>query len=194
MSSDYHFVTEWRVAGSVAEVKEIFSDAESLTRWWPAVYLGARVSRPGASDGVGRLVDVYTTGWLPYTLRWTMNVTEAMTDEGFALEATGDFVGAGRWSLATDGPEVVATYDWRVRATKPLLSRLSWILKPAFAANHHWAMRRGEDSLRLELRRRRSVNDDERRRVPPPPPATFRWLVSWADGWPNIPRWVDQLR
>lgn len=186
MSTVYHFVTEWRVAGSVDQVREVFSDAESLTRWWPAVYLGARVVTEGAPDGVGRQVDVYTTGWLPYTLRWTMHVTEPLTDAGFALEVTGDFVGAGRWRLAADGPEVVATYDWRIRATKPLLSWLSWILKPAFAANHQWAMRRGEESLRLELRRRRAVDDDQRHRVPPPPPVTFGWMVHWPGANPPL--------
>ena len=64
---------------------------------------------------------------------------------------------------------MVITYDWRISATKPLLRRLSWLLRPAFSANHHWAMKRGEESLRLELRRRRDPGDP----VPPPPPPTF---------------------
>ena len=58
---------------------------------------------------------------------------------------------------------------------KPLLRRLSWLLKPVFAANHHWAMARGEESLALELRRRR--HPDQPEAVPPPPPATFRRLT-----------------
>jgi hypothetical protein len=71
---------------------------------------------------------------------------------------------------------VVITYDWRVSATKPLLRRLSWLLRPAFAANHRWAMARGEESLALEMRRRRAGSEEARRRVPPPPPPTFaRW-------------------
>jgi hypothetical protein len=66
---------------------------------------------------------------------------------------------------------------WRVRASKPLLRRLTWLLRPVFAANHRWAMARGEESLRLELRRRRATSEAERRRVPLPPPATFGWLT-----------------
>jgi hypothetical protein len=39
-------------------------------------------------------------------------------------------------------------------------------------------MARGEESLRLEVRRRRATSETERRRVPPPPPApTFRRLI-----------------
>ena len=41
-TNEYHFVTHWRVRGTVAEVMEVISDAESLPRWWPAVYLEAR--------------------------------------------------------------------------------------------------------------------------------------------------------
>jgi hypothetical protein len=92
---------------------------------------------------------------------------------GFALTATGDLDGNGRWTFQPDGPEVVITYHWRVAADKALLRRLSWLLRPVFAANHRWAMARGEESLRLELRRRRAANAVERGLVPPPPP-TFR--------------------
>ena len=126
----------------------------------------------GGEDGVGRALDLHTKGWLPYTLRWTLRITEPMTDAGFALEATGDLSGTGRWTFRPDGPEVVITYDWRVHATKPLLRRLSWLLRPAFSANHLWAMRRGEESLRLELRRRRAT-EGSAGDIPPPPPATF---------------------
>ena len=80
--------------------------------------------------------------------------------------------------FTTDGPEIVISYDWRVSATKPLLRRLSWLLKPVFSANHRWAMARGEESLRMELRRRRALGQGRGQgSVPPPPPPTFRWLL-----------------
>jgi hypothetical protein len=172
----YCFRTVWRVAGTVAEVQAVLGDSASLTRWWPAVYLDVVQVATGSRDGVGHTVEVFTKGWLPYTLRWTLRITEPMTDTGFALAAQGDLEGAGRWTFAPDGPEVVITYDWRVAATKPLLARLSWLLRPAFEANHRWAMARGEESLALELRRRRDPFAD----VPPPPGPTFRRLAARA--------------
>ena len=176
MGPQYEFVTAWRVAGTVDEVTDVLGDAVGLPRWWPAVYLGVNLVEPGGPDGVGRTLDLHTKGWLPYTLRWRLRITEPVTDTGFALEASGDLEGTGRWTFEQDGPEVVITYDWRVSATKPLLRRLSWLLRPAFAANHHWAMARGEESLALEMRRRRADSEDARRRVPAPPPPTFaRW-------------------
>ena len=168
---DYQFRTVWRVPGNVGEVATVLTDPAALTRWWPSVYVAVVPVSEGRPDGVGRSVELLTRGWLPYTLRWTLTITETATAAGFALAATGDLVGTGRWRFAQDGPEVVVTYDWRVHASKPLLRRLSWLLRPAFEANHHWAMRRGERSLALELRRRRATTPEQRVAVPPPPPA-----------------------
>lgn len=177
MAADYAFHTVWRVAGTVDEVRAVLADGASLPRWWPAVYLAVDVLEQGGEGGVGAEMALFTKGWLPYTLRWTLRVTEPITDTGYALTATGDLVGTGRWTFAQDGPEVVIAYDWRVAASKPLLRRLTWLLRPVFAANHRWAMARGEESLALELRRRRATSEAERRRVPPPPVATPLWTV-----------------
>jgi hypothetical protein len=177
MGSDYHFVTEWRVVGTVEEVKDVLGDGLSLPRWWPSVYLSVTQLEEGGVGGVGGVLDLHTKGWLPYTLRWTLRITEPVTDVGFALEATGDLEGTGRWTFRQDGPEVVIEYDWRIHATKPLLRRLSWLLRPAFSANHHWAMNRGEESLQLEMRRRRQAENGSGESIPPPPRPTFAWML-----------------
>jgi len=145
MGNDYRFLTVWRVAGTVQEVMAVLGDAESLPRWWPSVYLSVVPVKDAAPDGTGMVVDLHTKGWLPYTLRWALTITEPMTETGFALTAAGDLNGTGRWTFTTDGPEIVISYDWRVSASKPLLRRLSWLLKPVFSANHRWAMARGAE-------------------------------------------------
>ena len=173
-AADYHFVTVWRVPASVGEVMAVIGgDASDLPRWWPSVYLEATVADAGGPGGIGRSVALWTKGFLPYTLRWTFTVTETRAD-GFTLEAVGDFVGRGIWTFAPDGDATRVTYDWRIAATKPLLRRLSALAKPLFAANHHWAMRRGEESLRIELARRRAAGDATiLAALPAPPGPTF---------------------
>jgi hypothetical protein len=57
-----------------------------------------------------------------------------------------------------------------VRAEKPLLQALSPFLRPLLAANHRWAMRKGEESLALELARRRAATPADRAKIPAPPP------------------------
>ncbi len=174
-ANEYHFITHWRVEGTAEEVYSVLEDVASLARWWPAVYLEVAVIEPGGAGGVGKRVALHTKGWLPYTLRWQFRVTEARRPERLVLEAAGDFVGRGAWAFADTGSgRVGITYDWRIRADKPLLRALSFALKPVFAANHRWAMARGEESLRLELARRRARTPGAASRIPPPPGPTFR--------------------
>lgn len=177
----YEFVTHWRVQSTVEEVAAILGDALDLPRWWPAVYLDVEELEPGDAHGVGRLVRLYTKGWLPYTLRWQFRVEEANPPHGFAIAAEGDFVGRGVWSFVQEGDEAAITYDWRIDAEKPLLRRLSYALKPFFAANHRWAMAKGEESLKLELARRHAATPAERAAVPAPPgPTSARPLAFGA--------------
>lgn len=159
-------------------------DATDLPRWWPSVYLDVRVLAEGDERGVGRAVELWTKGWLPYTLRWRFTTTRNDGVDGLALRAEGDFVGEGVWTFAQAGSSVVATYDWRITAEKPLLKRLTWLLRPAFSANHRWAMRQGERSLRLELARRR-LPSERAARLPQPPPPTFRRLLRRSPGSPQ---------
>ncbi|MFO7537672.1 MAG: polyketide cyclase [Chloroflexota bacterium] len=184
-ANEYHFVTHWRVPGTVEEVAEILSDATDLPRWWPAVYLDVEETKPGDEDGIGKEVSLYTRGWLPYTLRWQFRVIESDYPHSFALESWGDFVGRGEWRLRQNGRFVDVTYDWRIQAEKPLLRLLSFLLRPIFAANHRWAMARGEESLHLELARRAAVRQKtsnqgkQNRPIPPPPgpPLPYDYLL-----------------
>lgn len=153
-ANEYHFLTHWRVESTVEEVSDVLGDPMGLPRWWPSVYLAVKQIKPGDADGIGRVVELHTKGWLPYTLRWSFRVTESRRPYGFSLEAWGDFEGRGVWTFAAAGRFVDITYDWRIRAEKPLLRYLSFLLKPIFSANHRWAMARGEESLRAELWRR----------------------------------------
>jgi hypothetical protein len=171
--NDYHFITRWRVEGTVEEVSDVLDNVRDLPRWWPSVYLDVEVLEPGDERGIGKLVSLYTKGWLPYTLRWRFRVTDSRYPEGSTIQALGDFEGRGIWTFEQDGPFVNITYDWKIRATKPLLSALSFLLKPIFAANHRWAMARGEESLKLELARRHASTPEEAARIPPPPAPTW---------------------
>ncbi len=171
-TNEYHFITQWRVESTLEEISEILGDSLGLARWWPSVYLGVEVLQPGNELGVGRVVNLYTKGWLPYTLRWQFRIVHSEYPHGFTLEANGDFDGRGIWIFERDGDSVNITYDWKIRAVKPLLRRFSFLFKPVFAANHHWAMAMGEKSLNLELARRHASTDEERADIPEPPEPT----------------------
>jgi len=171
-SSEYQFVTRWQVVGTVDEVSEILEDPEDLPRWWPSVYLEAVTVAPPREDGLGHVVRLHTKGWLPYTLTWQLEVVESRRPHGFTIEATGDFVGRGVWTFVQEGAWVGILFDWRLRVEKMGVKQLSPLLKPIFAANHRWAMRRGEESLKLELARRRAKAGGQVDVAAPPEPTS----------------------
>jgi hypothetical protein len=154
IGNDYHFITQWRMRGRVEDVYRVLGNVTDLVRWWPSVYLEVKELAPGDQNGIGKFVSLHTRGWLPYTLRWTYRVTGMIFPAGFSFDASGDFVGRGVWTFEQDGDWVDITFDWKIRADKPLLRYLSFLFKPIFAANHRWAMAQGEKSLRAELARR----------------------------------------
>jgi len=173
-ANEYHFITEWHIPGEIQEVFEVIADDSSLRCWWPSVYLDVQQLKPGNERGIGKEIRLYTKGWLPYTLRWDFTVTESNPPTCFGLEARGDFEGRGFWNLEQHDDHVHVVYDWKILAEKPVLKYLSFVMRPIFAANHRWAMAKGEESLLLELRRRRAKTDQERAAIPAPPPPTFR--------------------
>jgi len=158
-SNEYHFVSHWRVESTIEEVSDVLSNAPGLARWWPSVYLNVKQAEPGGP------VELLTKGRLPYTLHWFFRVTESRRPHGFSIEAWGDFEGRGAWTFQQDGPFVNISYDWRIRAEKPLLRYLSFLLKPVFSANHRWAMARGEESLKVELGRRAGAGQQSARQT-----------------------------
>jgi hypothetical protein len=171
--NDYHFVDRWRVKADVNEVADIIEDALSLPRWWGSVYFEVKELEPGAGEHrVGKVIVFRAGGWLPYTLKINSRTVESRYPHGFTMDATGDLEGKGIWTFEQDGPFVNVTYDWTIRANKPIIEKLSFLLKPIFQSNHNWTMRRGEESLKLELLRRRAKSPEELARIPPPPRAS----------------------
>jgi hypothetical protein len=92
---------------------------------------------------------------------------------GSPLRLFGDFQGRGVWTFTQEGERVRVSYDWKIKAGKPLLRAFSFLLKPVFSANHRWAMAMGEKSLVLELARRRALSAEQAARIPQPPGPTF---------------------
>lgn len=172
-TNDYHFMTHWRVKGTKQQVCDILDDAEALAHWWPSVYLDVKVKEQGNDKGVGKIVELYTKGWLPYTLQWKFVVTQSNAPDGYTIEALGDFAGTGIWTFVQDNDHVNITYDWRIKAEKGLLKHFSFMMKPLFSWNHQWAMKKGEESLKLELLRREQAIGGGQLAIAEPPGPTF---------------------
>jgi hypothetical protein len=168
MSNHYHFISRWRVKGTAEEIYAILSHALDYPRWWPSVYMSAHEVAPGNEDGLRRRISLLTKGWLPYELRWEATTTEVLPPSRIAIRASGDFDGRGIWSIVQDGQFTDVTFDWKLAAEKPLLRILTPVLRPAFEANHRWALKQGLRILELELARSRAGTVEEMNSVARP--------------------------
>jgi Polyketide cyclase / dehydrase and lipid transport len=150
-ANDYVFLTHWQVKGKAEDAYDILIDVPGYPRWWPDVYIEVTPLEPGGKDGLGQSHRLLTQGKLPYRLRWDARIVQTRRPHGFTIEATGDFVGRGIWTFTERPNDLKISFDWRLRAEKPLLKYLSFLFKPLFRWNHRWAMARGEEGLRGEL-------------------------------------------
>lgn len=159
--NEFEFTTDWTFDGSMEEigalVAEAAADGSAFVRLWPAAFLHVGLRRPGDGDCVGRVLELRTRGFLPYTLSWEVEVVEARHLQRYVLVSKGDLAGTAIWTLERLPAGVRVRLEWRVRADKPLVRWLAFLLRPLFASNHRWAMARGQESISRELVRRRAL-------------------------------------
>lgn len=164
--TEYRIQTGWEVPGTIDEVAEIFRDAGSLERWWPATFLCSDVLQEGDGDEIGKVVKVLAKGWMPYATRFFFRITESQYPHYCALRAWGDYEGTGSIHFTQIGGRVRLDFDWHIRVRKLLLYYFSFLFKPLFITNHHWAMARGQEGLVLEVERRRTLREGATREIP----------------------------
>ena len=149
--ADYHFVTHWRIKGPIHIVYDILKDGPHYSQWWKPSY----VSSSEITDKSGNQKVVCTVrARLPYTLTFTTELIREKPPHEILVKSTGELIGTGLWKLRQEKDDTCVEFYWDVKATKPLIRCLSFILKPFFKWNHSWVMRNGEVSLQNEVTRR----------------------------------------
>ena len=150
----FRIPTLWRVDGRIEDAAEILSHPEDFPRWWGDVYVSCTTIEAGKANGIGQTVAVDSKGWLPYRLKWQGRLVENHMPQSWTVEATGDLVGRGVWTLTQRGPVAEIAYDWSVSSDRFLFRLLAPFFRWLMISNHHWAMQKGQQSLQLELARR----------------------------------------
>jgi hypothetical protein len=150
-SSEYHFVSHWRIRGPVRLVYDILKDGENYCQWWRPAYV--------RTDAFGtKKVRALVRARLPYTLDFTTELVREDPPHEIEIRASGELAGRGLWRLNENSGDVAVTFYWDVHAEKPWVKLLSPVLKPLFRWNHDWVMKTGEGRLQEEMDRRIRVS------------------------------------
>jgi hypothetical protein len=96
------------------------------------VYLDVKIFNPGNDHGVGKIVSLYTNGWLLYTLHWKFKVTESCQPFGYTLEAWEDLERMGIWTFDQAGLLVNIRYDWKISLIRYSFVHYPFYLDPFF--------------------------------------------------------------
>jgi uncharacterized protein YndB with AHSA1/START domain len=151
VAAEYVFVDEWDVDAPVEAVFEAIADARTYPEWWTPVYIEAESDGPPA---VGRSSRQYFKGRLPYRLRTTSMIIRCEPPRIVVADVTGDLRGRGLWTLTPRETGTHVRFDWHVHADRPLLRRLTPVLRPLFRWNHNWAIARAIEGLEPFARQR----------------------------------------
>jgi uncharacterized protein YndB with AHSA1/START domain len=150
VAREYVFVDAWDVDVPREAVFEVLADARSYPEWWP-VYLKSETDGP---PEVGQKSRQHFKGRLPYTLRTEATITAYDPPSRLEADVIGDLRGHGRWTLTPRNGGTHVRFDWQVFADRPLLRRLTPVLRPLFRWNHNWAISRAMEGLELYARTR----------------------------------------
>jgi mannose-6-phosphate isomerase-like protein (cupin superfamily) len=150
-ASEYRFLDKWFIPHPIDVVFDELLHGEDYPKWWGEAWKRVTPIGGAAAAAVGAKTEVIAGGFLPYTITLELEVARIERPHLMSVVSRGDLEGTGTWRLHEFEGGTAVSYDWRVRAGKPLIRRFSPIFKPLFRANHNWVMRRGEVALRRWL-------------------------------------------
>ena len=147
MPAEYQFKTEWEFNADVARAWSVVLDLQQYPAWWQN-FRRVRLLQ-GDGQSVGSRLECIVRGWLPCSLRYTLEVMTIERHRSISLRSSGDLVGTGRWEFAEMASRACrATYFWDVTTTNPLLNLVAPLIRPILTRNHEQVMANGYEALR----------------------------------------------
>ena len=150
MATKYSFVTKWQLKAPLADVWDAIYNSTEWPQWWQGVKSVIEIKKndPRGINGVRK----YT--WksvLPYTLTFSMRLTENEPLRRLKGVAFGELEGDGEWLFSGQDGIVHVQYNWNVITTKKWMNTFSFLLKPFFIVSHNTVMHWGGKGLAKKL-------------------------------------------
>lgn len=144
MAGEYAFLDEWDVQAPRDAVFDAIADARTYPEWWTPVYISVDSDGPPEVGCVSRM---HFKGRLPYRLKIESTLVRLERPQVIETAVVGDLRGRGLWTLTERDGGTHVRFDWTVFADRPLLRRLTPVLRPLFRSNHTWAIKRAMEGL-----------------------------------------------
>jgi uncharacterized protein YndB with AHSA1/START domain len=148
----YHFVSEWFFKAPIEKVWEETENIEAYPTWWKDLRK-AKMRGPESRLRLGSIADCEVKGALPFSLRFTVEVTVFEPPHLVEIKSTGDLVGTGKWILESKNDGTQSTFHWDVGTSNPILNLLARIpfVKPILEKSHDDVMAKGYEVVRARI-------------------------------------------
>lgn len=149
---EYHLVTNWHFKAPIESVWEELIDVKSWPSWW-SCWRKADFHDPVSVAQLGTIVDNEVRGKLPYSLRFSNEITNLQPPHLMEVKSSGDLEGAGKTVLERRDDGTAVTIYWDIETANPvfnLLGKLSFV-RDMIEQNHEYVMDDGYRSLKQRL-------------------------------------------
>jgi len=144
--AEYSFTTIWRIAAPVEKIWDVIIESEKYPTWWKSVVKVETLSR-GDANGIGTVTRTTWKTHLPYGFSFDTRAVRIEPFKTLELEAFGDLLGKGLWTLTREGDQTLVQYDWQVKTAKLWMNLVAPVAAPFFRWNHAAVMNDGADGL-----------------------------------------------
>ncbi len=148
MPSPFRFDRSWQFGVSPEELWSTLSHTDRYREWWPWLR-DFRVDGDVEGDGNGEALTVDAVAHvviqapLPYQLRCTIRVDEAVVDQRLVTRVEGDLAGPARLELHETPGGTEARLAWALELRAPVLRAMAVVARPAMAWAHDRIVERG---------------------------------------------------
>jgi uncharacterized protein YndB with AHSA1/START domain len=140
MTTPFAFDRAWEFAVGPEALWSTLARTDSYREWWPWLR-ELRVEGDGLV--AGNAAHVLIQAPLPYQLRCSVHIDEAVPAQRLVATVTGDLAGPARLELEPNPHGTTARLVWELSVTSPLLRPLSTVARPALAWAHDRIVERG---------------------------------------------------
>ena len=146
MASPFRFDRTWHFGVTPEELWATLARTDCYRDWWP--WLRTFELDEPAGDGAdplrsGATAQLVIQAPLPYQLRCTVSVDDALPERRLATHVDGDLTGPARLELVPAGAGTDARLAWELELRAPMLRALARVARPAMAWAHDRIVERG---------------------------------------------------
>ncbi|HEY7107759.1 MAG TPA: SRPBCC family protein [Acidimicrobiia bacterium] len=156
MATPFRFDRAWTFAVTPEELWQILEQTDQYPTWWPWL---REFDVQGAGLADGSTARAVIQAPLPYQLRCTIEVDEAVRAERLRTRVTGDLEGPAELELAATPTGSAARLAWSLDVRSSLLRPFATVARPMLAWAHDRIVERGLVQFEARALQQRHAGD-----------------------------------